>query len=76
MIVYGIEVPGYEGRAGMLALRNLEGNDKIDLIQFSKHIQDNLPKYARPLFLRIILSPESWNLVTSTMKLRKAELQR
>ena len=60
----------------MLALRKLEGNSEIDFIQLSKYIQQNLPKYARPLFLRIINHPESWDLETSTMKLRKSKLQR
>ena len=76
MIVYGIRVPGYEGRAGMLALRKLDGNCEIDLIQLSKYVQENLPKYARPLFIRIVKHPEFWDLVTTTMKLRKSELQR
>ena len=74
--MYGIRVPGYEGRAGMLALRKIDGNYDLDMIQLSKYIQEHLPKYARPLFLRIVKHPELWDLVTTTMKLRKSELQR
>ena len=60
----------------MVAFRKLSENSEIDIVQLSEHIEENLPRYARPLFLRIIGTPESWHLVTNTLKLRKAELQR
>lgn len=47
--VYGVEVPGQEGRAGMASA--VFGDD-LDLEDFSRFVVDNLPHYARPLFLR------------------------
>ena len=48
--VYGVSVPGTEGRAGMAALV-LKGG--FDLPAFRRHLVERLPAYARPLFLRI-----------------------
>ncbi len=76
MICYGIEIPEHEGRAGMVAIQRLGGRNMIDVNQLSKHVNENLPKYARPLFLRIINQPQNWDLLTSTLKLRKVDLQR
>lgn len=54
--VYGVSVPGYEGRAGCAALHlsdlsvvNQEGWRK-DIL---KHCRKSLPKYAVPVFLRV-----------------------
>lgn len=49
-IVYGVNVPGAEGRAGMASLRVSE---RFDLDSFGEHVEKGLPSYARPLFLRI-----------------------
>jgi fatty-acyl-CoA synthase len=48
--IYGVEVPGNEGRAGMAALTI---DDSFDLSFLHQHICDRLPRYARPIFLRI-----------------------
>lgn len=48
--VYGVEVPGAEGRAGMAAV---VVNDSFDLGQFSKHVLASLPKYSLPYFIRL-----------------------
>jgi fatty-acyl-CoA synthase len=64
--VYGVRIPGHDGRAGMAALvvdRN------FDLAQFHKHLAKSLPDYARPLFLRIRGEME----VTSTFKMKKID---
>jgi len=47
--VYGVAIPGSEGRAGMAALTV---DDAFDLTQLHAHVQKSLPSYARPLFLR------------------------
>jgi fatty-acyl-CoA synthase len=65
--VYGVSVPGSEGRAGMAALLADAG---LDLPGLYAHVERNLAAYARPLFLR--LQPELE--VTGTFKLRKVEL--
>ena len=48
--VYGVSVPGTEGRAGMAALV-LKG--ELDLRSFRSHLARLLPVYARPVFLRV-----------------------
>ncbi len=65
--VYGVEVPGHEGRAGMAALVVDEGFDPESLFG---HLERNLPAYSRPLFLRL----RKELLTTATFKHRKVEL--
>ncbi|XP_004403117.1 PREDICTED: LOW QUALITY PROTEIN: long-chain fatty acid transport protein 3 [Odobenus rosmarus divergens] len=50
--VYGVSVPGHEGRAGMAALV-LRPPHSLDLVQLYAHISENLPPYAWPRFLRL-----------------------
>jgi citronellyl-CoA synthetase len=50
---YGVAVPGAEGKAGMAALVPADGADTPDLAAFAAYCEANLPRYARPLFLRI-----------------------
>lgn len=50
-VVYGVEIPGEEGRAGMAAILT---NRIIDFNEFSNFIKSNLPAYARPIFIRLI----------------------
>jgi fatty-acyl-CoA synthase len=65
--VYGVSIPGTEGRAGMAALV-LDG--ELDLQAFRHHLAERLPPYARPLFLRVRSSME----VTATFKHTKGGL--
>jgi fatty-acyl-CoA synthase len=62
--VYGVAVPGADGRAGMATLVAGEG---MDLASFRMHLIDRLPDYAHPLFLRIRNGIE----VTATFKYTK-----
>src|SRR3989454_6629113 len=48
--VYGVAIPGTDGRAGMAALGAAY---ELDLSAFRTHLITRLPDYARPLFLRI-----------------------
>lgn len=48
--VYGVEVPHTDGRAGMVSL---VANDAFDLGRFASHVVSRLPKYARPVFVRV-----------------------
>jgi fatty-acyl-CoA synthase len=68
--VYGVEVPGADGRAGMAALI-LSGAEEFDPRAFYAHAVTALPAYATPVFLRLQREAE----VTGTFKLRKVELQ-
>lgn len=73
--VYGVSVPGAEGRAGMaaVALSSTEGApDAVDWKSFYGRISDELPKYAVPVFLRIVKEQPR----TSTFKLQKGSLRR
>ena len=65
--VYGVEIPGYDGRAGMAAL---VVDEPFDLATLRRHINARLPDYARPLFLRISESLE----ITETFKHKKHKL--
>ncbi|MBI1261686.1 MAG: long-chain-acyl-CoA synthetase [Rhizobiales bacterium] len=65
--VYGVAVPGTDGRAGMVSL--VTGPD-FDFARFRAHLEKNLPDYARPLFVRV--QPEME--ITGTFKHRKVEL--
>ena len=67
--VYGVEIPGTNGRAGMAALHLQDEN--FDLEAFSAHVEGALPSYARPIFLRIQHDQET----TSTFKLVKKTLR-
>ena len=50
VVVYGVPVPGTEGRAGMAALVPADG---FDLALLHRHLAERLPDYARPVFLRL-----------------------
>ena len=65
--VYGVAVPGTEGRVGMATLVT---ESEFDLDEFRKHLASRLPPYARPLFLRI---RSAMNL-TGTFKYSKTDL--
>ena len=65
--VYGVAVPGLEGRAGMAALV-VDGD--LDLDGFARHVTTTLPAFSRPIFLRITPELET----TSTFKQRKLDL--
>ncbi len=67
--VYGVAVPGHEGRAGMAALVVEEGWS-LDLATLRAHIAGRLPSYARPAFLRFRHDLE----MTGTFKQKKTDL--
>ena len=71
--VYGVEIPGTDGRAGMAAivLREEKSHHDMDLEGISAHIRTNLPSYARPIFIRVLQELPT----TSTHKLQKNELR-
>jgi fatty-acyl-CoA synthase len=66
--VYGVEVTGHAGRAGMAAL--VVDRDRLDLEALHAHVHTNLPGYARPLFLRLQAETDT----TGTFKFRKVDL--
>ncbi|KAH9520445.1 hypothetical protein Btru_060803 [Bulinus truncatus] len=70
--VYGIKIPGHDGRAGMVAITTSHGTllGEKELKELHDHVCDQLPAYARPLFLRHIKEA----FLTGTFKQRKVEL--
>lgn len=64
--VYGVEVPGTEGRAGMASLEVGEGFDAGALAAF---VSERLPVYQRPYFIRV---QQGMNM-TATFKQQKGD---
>lgn len=69
VVVYGVAVPGADGRAGMAAL---VVEEHFDLGVFRMQVHERLPVYARPLFLRLLPSLQA----TGTFKPKTRELAR
>ncbi len=65
--VYGVGLPGCEGRAGMAALSTGPG---FSLRALSDQIASSLPPYARPVLLRLCEDLQA----TETFKLKKTAL--
>jgi fatty-acyl-CoA synthase len=68
-IVYGVTIPGTEGRVGMATV---VVSQDFDLVAFRQHLAERLPEYARPLFVRVRGAIE----MTTTFKPKKQELSR
>jgi fatty-acyl-CoA synthase len=66
-VVYGVPVPGHEGRAGMAAITT---DERFDLSNLRALLAARLPTYAQPLFVRITAALD----VTGTFKLAKGRL--
>ncbi|XP_067114856.1 long-chain fatty acid transport protein 6 isoform X2 [Osmerus mordax] len=67
--VYGVSVPGYEGRAGMAALV-LKPDQDLDGKKIYSLLIKSLPPYSWPWFLRIQMAID----VTETFKQQKGKL--
>lgn len=65
--VYGVHVPGADGRAGMASIVS---EKEVDIPKLRAHLEKELAAYAQPLFVRI--QPEME--ITGTFKHRKVEL--
>jgi len=70
--VYGVKVPGMEGRAGMAAMTYIEG-EKMDWKRFIQYVNDRMPEHAIPLFLRIVQDSEGVNLLDQLKQKYKKE---
>lgn len=70
--VYGVKMPGGDGRAGMLSIIP-EGNlEDLDLTKLCEHFQRTLPAYAVPKFVRIQKDFD----FTATHKITKVNLKK
>jgi fatty-acyl-CoA synthase len=68
-VVYGVVLPGADGKAGMAAV---VVSPAFDLATARAHCAAHLPRYARPLFIRLCPSIET----TGTFKLTTTALAR
>ena len=69
--VFGVEVPGAGGRAGMAAIQ-LKNGDELDGKALAQAAYDKLPGYAVPLFVRVVTELAH----TSTFKSQKVDLRK
>jgi len=69
--VFGVHVPGAEGRIGMAALL-LDSGKSFVPEEFYRFAEDRLPVFARPGFVRVVKDLE----VTGTYKMKKTDLQK
>jgi fatty-acyl-CoA synthase len=70
-VVYGVDIEGADGKAGMAAV-TLRDGESFDGKSFAEHLYDKLPTYAVPLFVRVVDSLEQ----TSTFKSQKVALRK
>ncbi|RII23768.1 hypothetical protein CUC08_Gglean012593 [Alternaria sp. MG1] len=73
--VYGVSVPGHDGRAGCAAIVFEQGvgevNDKL-LQELAQHVKKELPAFAVPVWIRVTMEMQ----LTGTNKQQKVELQK
>ena len=73
--VYGVSVPGHDGRAGCAAIVFEQGvgevNDKL-LQELAQHVKKELPAFAVPVWIRVTREMQ----LTGTNKQQKVELQK
>jgi fatty-acyl-CoA synthase len=68
-VVYGVTVPGTEGRAGMAAITT---DERFEFATLAAHLKAHLPDYAHPQFVRLCSALDT----TGTFKLTKTNLAR
>ncbi|MFX0081825.1 MAG: long-chain-acyl-CoA synthetase [Candidatus Hodarchaeota archaeon] len=70
--VYGVHVPNTEGRAGMASIFTKNKHELFNFEGFSKLLNENLPKYAIPLFVRFLSALST----TNTYKIPKSDMKK
>ena len=69
-IVYGVEIPQMDGRAGMAAV--VGTGESIGIAQLAAQLKSVLPSYAVPIFIRLVDSSR----LTGTFKFQKVEYRK
>ena len=66
VVSYGVEIPGNEGRASMVAIvdsneagDNDETTEPVNMGDLYTSVEKKLPSYARPIFVRLPKSVET-----------------
>ncbi|KEY73016.1 hypothetical protein S7711_04679 [Stachybotrys chartarum IBT 7711] len=75
--VYGVALPHHDGRAGCVAVTLDHGQDQPSrdtMRSLARHVRERLPRYAQPLFLRLMR--EVGGQATGTMKQQKHVLRK
>jgi citronellyl-CoA synthetase len=70
-IVYGVEIPNTNGKAGMVTLVSRDDGSRFDPDALWHYLQENLPPYAIPVFVRVTDAIEK----TGTFKYCKVDLK-
>ena len=71
-VVYGVQIPHTDGRAGMATITPSVPLEEFDWSELSAHVRDKMPAYMIPVFIRVREQQE----VTGTFKYRKVELKK
>lgn len=71
-IVYGVEIPNTNGKAGMVTLVPHSNGSEFDVNKLFAYLKANLPPYAIPVFVRVTRAIEK----TGTFKYRKVDIQK
>ncbi|OAA55148.1 AMP-dependent synthetase/ligase [Cordyceps fumosorosea ARSEF 2679] len=76
--VYGVALPHHDGRAGCAAtsFRSGEAPTEEELRSLAEHLRKGLPRYAVPLFLRLVKEGGHEVTTTGTHKQQKVALRR
>jgi citronellyl-CoA synthetase len=69
--MYGVKIPGTDGRAGMVSLISQTSPENFNVKAFSAALKQGLPSYAVPIFLRFQEAFET----TATLKRVKSQLK-
>ncbi len=70
--VYGVEIPGTEGRAGMVSIMATLDHKEFNFDSFLITLKENLPPYAIPKFVRFLAELST----TSTYKIQKFDMKK
>jgi len=70
-VVYGVEIPNTNGRAGMASITPAVPLAELDFKALVSYLRQTMPQYAVPMFLRIKHQMET----TGTFKYQKAHLK-
>lgn len=75
--VYGVELPHHDGRAGCAATMFRNGQPTSqDLESLAAHMRKCLPRYAVPLFIRLVDEAGKASTTTGTHKQQKVALRK
>ena len=70
--VYGVLIPSTEGRAGMVSIIPNKKHEAFNFNGLTEVVNDNLPKYAIPLFVRFLSELST----TNTYKIPKSDMKK